>query len=180
MLVAESFAKWCYIQESIRRGHDDLGDHFLDCGDLGNALKCYSRSAKDEKKIFYDLISLFSHATLPLFSGQGQGLLHFRQTRGEHVHQRHQGFRLYPGKNRSVTNLHSCNISCRKFRNNFHFRVKFVHCYRIVIPLPVFSLVLVSTQFFCFPDPDVDFCECWCWESSMETHKCCDITPFSD
>ena len=31
-------------QESIRRGHDDLGDHFLDCGDLANALKCYSRA----------------------------------------------------------------------------------------------------------------------------------------
>ncbi len=31
-------------QESIRRGHDDLGDHFLDCGDLNNALKCYSRA----------------------------------------------------------------------------------------------------------------------------------------
>ncbi|KAK0085824.1 hypothetical protein PV325_004351 [Microctonus aethiopoides] len=32
------------IKESIRRGHDDLGDHYLDCGDLGNALKCYSRA----------------------------------------------------------------------------------------------------------------------------------------
>jgi COP9 signalosome complex subunit 1 len=32
------------IKESIRRGHDDLGDHHLDCGDLTNALKCYSRS----------------------------------------------------------------------------------------------------------------------------------------
>ena len=32
------------IKESIRRGHDDLGDHFLDCGDLANALKCYSRA----------------------------------------------------------------------------------------------------------------------------------------
>ena len=31
------------IKESIRRGHDDLGDHYLDCGDLSNALKCYSR-----------------------------------------------------------------------------------------------------------------------------------------
>lgn len=27
-----------------RRGHDDLGDHYLDCGDLTNALKCYSRA----------------------------------------------------------------------------------------------------------------------------------------
>ena len=27
-----------------RRGHDDLGDHYLDCGDLSNALKCYSRA----------------------------------------------------------------------------------------------------------------------------------------
>ncbi|XP_022908373.1 COP9 signalosome complex subunit 1 [Onthophagus taurus] len=32
------------IKESIRRGHDDLGDHYLDYGDLSNALKCYSRS----------------------------------------------------------------------------------------------------------------------------------------
>jgi len=32
------------IKESIRRGHDDLGDHFLDCGDLANALKGYSRA----------------------------------------------------------------------------------------------------------------------------------------
>ena len=30
-----------HLQESIRRGHDDLGDHFLDSGDLANALKCY-------------------------------------------------------------------------------------------------------------------------------------------
>lgn len=27
-----------------RRGHDDLGDHYLECGDLSNALKCYSRA----------------------------------------------------------------------------------------------------------------------------------------
>ena len=32
------------IKESIRRGHDDLGDHYLDCGDLANAMKCYSRA----------------------------------------------------------------------------------------------------------------------------------------
>ncbi|KAF2361918.1 26S proteasome regulatory subunit Rpn7/COP9 signalosome complex subunit 1 [Trinorchestia longiramus] len=32
------------IKESIRRGNDDLGDHHLDCGELSNALKCYSRS----------------------------------------------------------------------------------------------------------------------------------------
>ena len=32
------------IKESIRRGHDDLGDHYLDYGDLSNALKCYSRA----------------------------------------------------------------------------------------------------------------------------------------
>lgn len=32
------------IKESIRRGHDDLGDHYLQCGDLSNALKCYSRA----------------------------------------------------------------------------------------------------------------------------------------
>lgn len=32
------------IKESIRRGHDDLGDHYLDCGDYSNSLKCYSRA----------------------------------------------------------------------------------------------------------------------------------------
>lgn len=32
------------IKESIRRGHDDLGDHYLNCGDLSNALKSYSRA----------------------------------------------------------------------------------------------------------------------------------------
>lgn len=32
------------IKESIRRGHDDLADHYLSCGDLTNALKCYSRA----------------------------------------------------------------------------------------------------------------------------------------
>lgn len=32
------------IKESIRRGHDDLGDHFLDCGNFVDALKCYSRA----------------------------------------------------------------------------------------------------------------------------------------
>ena len=32
------------IKESIRRGHDDLGSHYLQCGDLANALKCFSRS----------------------------------------------------------------------------------------------------------------------------------------
>lgn len=30
--------------QTYRRGHDDLGDHYLDCGDLSNALKCYSRA----------------------------------------------------------------------------------------------------------------------------------------
>lgn len=32
------------IKESIRRGHDDLGDHYVLCGDLANALKYYSRA----------------------------------------------------------------------------------------------------------------------------------------
>jgi len=32
------------IKESIRRGHNDLGDHHMDMGDLHNALKCYIRS----------------------------------------------------------------------------------------------------------------------------------------
>ncbi|XP_076809107.1 COP9 signalosome complex subunit 1-like isoform X2 [Clavelina lepadiformis] len=32
------------IKESIRRGFDDLGSHYLNMGDLNNALKCYSRA----------------------------------------------------------------------------------------------------------------------------------------
>ena len=32
------------IKESIRRGHDDLAEHYLDSGDLSNALKCFSRA----------------------------------------------------------------------------------------------------------------------------------------
>lgn len=45
------------IKESIRRGYDDLGDHYMKCGDLANAFKCYSR-AKDyclSDKHFYSL-----------------------------------------------------------------------------------------------------------------------------
>eukprot|EP00800_Vazella_pourtalesii_P019635 TRINITY_DN6763_c0_g1_i1.p1 TRINITY_DN6763_c0_g1~~TRINITY_DN6763_c0_g1_i1.p1 ORF type:complete len:471 (-),score=94.23 TRINITY_DN6763_c0_g1_i1:101-1471(-) len=45
------------IKESIRRGYDDLGDHYLKCGDLTNSFKCYSR-AKDyclSDKHFYGL-----------------------------------------------------------------------------------------------------------------------------
>ena len=41
------------IKESIRRGHDDLGDHFLDCGDLTNALKCYSRYGYHQRIFFF-------------------------------------------------------------------------------------------------------------------------------
>ncbi|CAF1206144.1 unnamed protein product [Adineta steineri] len=32
------------IKDSIRRGHDDLGDHYLDGGDFFNAIRCYVRS----------------------------------------------------------------------------------------------------------------------------------------
>ncbi|XP_003746672.1 COP9 signalosome complex subunit 1 [Galendromus occidentalis] len=32
------------IKESIRRGTDDLGDHYLDCGDLNNALRAFARA----------------------------------------------------------------------------------------------------------------------------------------
>ncbi|XP_022650923.1 COP9 signalosome complex subunit 1-like isoform X2 [Varroa jacobsoni] len=32
------------IKESIRRGTDDLGEHYLDCGDLNNALRCFGRA----------------------------------------------------------------------------------------------------------------------------------------
>lgn len=40
------FSLYLYITSISfhRRGHDDLGDHYLDCGDLSNALKCYSRA----------------------------------------------------------------------------------------------------------------------------------------
>lgn len=32
------------MKENIRRGQDDLGDHFLDCGELENAYNAYARS----------------------------------------------------------------------------------------------------------------------------------------
>jgi len=32
------------IKESIRRGHDDLAEHYLEIGDLTNALKGFSRA----------------------------------------------------------------------------------------------------------------------------------------
>jgi COP9 signalosome complex subunit 1 len=32
------------IKDCTRRGQEELADHFLDMGDLTNALKCYSRS----------------------------------------------------------------------------------------------------------------------------------------
>ena len=32
------------IKDSIRRGHDDLGDHYLDAGDFFNAVRCFVRS----------------------------------------------------------------------------------------------------------------------------------------
>lgn len=32
------------MKENIRRGQDDLGDHYLDCGELENAFNAYSRS----------------------------------------------------------------------------------------------------------------------------------------
>lgn len=32
------------IKESIRRGHDDLGNHYMNMGDLTSALKCYSKA----------------------------------------------------------------------------------------------------------------------------------------
>jgi hypothetical protein len=31
------------VQESIRRGYDDLAEHYLDCGELQSALKCFTR-----------------------------------------------------------------------------------------------------------------------------------------
>ena len=32
------------IKDSIRRGHEDLGDHYLDAGDFFNAVRCYVRA----------------------------------------------------------------------------------------------------------------------------------------
>ncbi|CAF4328860.1 unnamed protein product, partial [Rotaria sordida] len=32
------------IKDSIHRGHDDLGDHYLDAEDFFNAVRCYVRS----------------------------------------------------------------------------------------------------------------------------------------
>lgn len=38
------YSKSTFSGLCCRRGHDDLGDHYVDCGDLSNALKCYSRA----------------------------------------------------------------------------------------------------------------------------------------
>lgn len=45
------------IKESIRRGQDDLGDHYLDRGDLNNALKSYIR-ARDYCTSWKQMISM--------------------------------------------------------------------------------------------------------------------------
>ena len=37
-------AKSLSFKDCIRRGQEDLADHFMDMGDLTNALKCYCRS----------------------------------------------------------------------------------------------------------------------------------------
>lgn len=37
-------AKSLAIKDCIRRGQEDLADHYMDMGDLANALKCHSRS----------------------------------------------------------------------------------------------------------------------------------------
>ncbi|XP_043384307.1 COP9 signalosome complex subunit 1 isoform X3 [Chelonia mydas] len=64
------------IKESIRRGHDDLGDHYLDCGDLSNALKCYSRardyctSAKHVINMCLNVIKVGSHAARESYNPQ--------------------------------------------------------------------------------------------------------------
>lgn len=43
-VLSPSLSFHLFLCVSVRRGHDDLGDHYLDCGDLSNALKCYSRA----------------------------------------------------------------------------------------------------------------------------------------
>ena len=42
--IGQAYIEIYYWNSIYRRGHDDLGDHYLDCGDLSNALKCYSRA----------------------------------------------------------------------------------------------------------------------------------------
>ncbi len=37
-------AKSLAIKDCIRRGQEDLAEHYMDMGDLANALKCHSRS----------------------------------------------------------------------------------------------------------------------------------------
>lgn len=37
-------AKSLAIKDCIRRGQEDLAEHYMDMGDLTNALKCHSRS----------------------------------------------------------------------------------------------------------------------------------------
>lgn len=36
--------KFHSMKESIKRCYDELGEHYLDCGDLSNALKCFSNA----------------------------------------------------------------------------------------------------------------------------------------
>ncbi|XP_003383480.1 PREDICTED: COP9 signalosome complex subunit 1-like [Amphimedon queenslandica] len=45
------------IKESIRRGFDALGDHYMDCGDLSSALKMYTR-ARDHCTSSRHIVSL--------------------------------------------------------------------------------------------------------------------------
>lgn len=58
-----------FLYSFFRRGHDDLGDHYLDCGDLSNALKCYSRardyctSAKHVINMCLNVIKVKQHGT---------------------------------------------------------------------------------------------------------------------
>ncbi|RMB95174.1 hypothetical protein DUI87_28161 [Hirundo rustica rustica] len=63
------------LSEATRRGHDDLGDHYLDCGDLSNALKCYSRardyctSAKHVINMCLNVIKLLSPSNVAVYGG---------------------------------------------------------------------------------------------------------------
>ncbi|XP_034661212.1 COP9 signalosome complex subunit 1b-like [Drosophila subobscura] len=53
------------FKESIRRGHEDLAEHYLSCGDLTNALQFYSRdrdyctSGEHELKMCLNMIKVF-------------------------------------------------------------------------------------------------------------------------
>lgn len=65
------------IKESIRRGFDALGDHYMDCGDLSSALKMYTR-ARDHCTSSKHIVSLcLNIMKVSVFLGNWQQVLNY-------------------------------------------------------------------------------------------------------